>query len=93
MKPLPGIDQTYQLLVQEEKQRYLSAMTQVNHNGVAFNTGEMITPLWQFSTGPFLATNLSQLAPQKPPIIVLLDNKLILALLLLLFLRMALLDS
>ena len=70
MKPFPAIDQVYQLLVQEEKQRSLSAMTQANHNAVAFNTGEMIMPNDQSAMAvqhrPF-STNLSQSTPQRPP--------------------------
>ena len=37
MKPLPNIDQVYQLIIQEEKQRSLSAMTQINSSAAAFN--------------------------------------------------------
>ena len=40
MKPLPSIDQVYQLIAQEEKQRSLSAMSQISNNAVAFNAGD-----------------------------------------------------
>ena len=40
MKPLPSIDQVYQLIVQEEKQRSLSAMYQISNNAAAFNTSD-----------------------------------------------------
>jgi len=42
MKPLPSIDQVCQLIVQEEKQRSLSTMSQINSNAVAFNVGEIV---------------------------------------------------
>ena len=44
MKPLPSIDQVCQLIVQEEKQRSLSTMSQINSNAVAFNAGEIVFP-------------------------------------------------
>jgi len=44
MKPLPSIDQVYQLIAQEEKQRSLSALSQISNNAAAFHAGEMTFP-------------------------------------------------
>ena len=55
MKPLPSIDQVYQLIVQEEKQRSLSAMSQINSNAVAFNAGDIT----------FSSNNIALAAQQK----------------------------
>jgi len=38
MKPLPNIDQVYSLILQEEKQRSLNAMSQLSHGSLAFHT-------------------------------------------------------
>ena len=43
MKPLPSIDQVYQLIAQEEKQRSLSAFSQINNNVAAFNASDMVS--------------------------------------------------
>ena len=37
MKPLPNIDQVYNLIQQEEKQRSLSAISQFSHGSSAFH--------------------------------------------------------
>lgn len=37
MKPLPDIDQVYNLILQEEKQKSLTAMSQFSHGSAAFN--------------------------------------------------------
>ena len=41
MKPLPSIDTVYQLIVQEEKQRPLSTLSQINNNAASFNASKI----------------------------------------------------
>jgi len=42
MKPLPSIDQVYQLVSQEEKQRSLSAMSHISNNAAAFHASDIV---------------------------------------------------
>ena len=42
MKHFPTIDQVHQLIIQEEKQRSLSAMSQINSNVAAFSVGDLV---------------------------------------------------
>jgi len=43
MKPLPSIDQVYQLVIQEEKQRSLTASAQTSNTASAFHVGELVS--------------------------------------------------
>jgi len=41
MKPFPSIDQVYQLIIQEEKQRSLSTTTQISNNASVFSVNNL----------------------------------------------------
>ena len=67
MKPLPNIDQVYSLIQQEEKQRSLSAVSQLSHGATAFHfnsPGQEIIPANQMA----LATQHKTYNPTQRPV-------------------------
>ena len=65
-KPLPDIDQVYNLVLQEEKQRSLTAMTQFLHGSTAFNASFYGKDAYNPIHGSSITDHSAFTAQQKP---------------------------